>query len=367
MIKILIILLMITFSPMGKSANPICEKYPNHPDSVPMECFNFQWRPGSGEPFYYVDNPACGKKIILPNCINRTPWTEIPEGAFKNLGLTHVEFGVFIKKIGDFAFQNNQLKELTLPGSFELENDFGHSLVVGEYAFENNQIEVLNFSLKPADLKFCKRTPINSEIKFYKYSFANNKIKRLNFTSSFKHSEINWVSNGGCAPKEFGLPESDYDPTFYDGLLTIWNFFEGSFQNNQIEHITFKNGIPVGFYLDMNSTWQDGGNPYIVVEKNIFRGNKIKEIVFNVDTLSYSRIIGINYRHFGEKLNFFQLFENGLADRSYLKIKSGCQNQCDTILKTFDPVSENTCFETCPGYYIYDIHNKKLISHQDEK
>lgn len=69
--------------------------------------------------------------IILPDTYNNTPITKIGDGAFQNNNIIQLKIGKYVREISQFAFANNSIVDLIIPSNVD---------VIGDNAFLNNPL-----------------------------------------------------------------------------------------------------------------------------------------------------------------------------------------------------------------------------------
>ena len=71
------------------------------------------------------------ENIILPDTYNNTPITKIGDGAFQNNNIIQLKIGKYVREISQFAFANNSIVDLIIPSNVD---------VIGDNAFLNNPL-----------------------------------------------------------------------------------------------------------------------------------------------------------------------------------------------------------------------------------
>ena len=132
----------------------------------PDSCFAFDAVTGAITDYYNNEgnnsaNPACPKAVDIPSTIGGVPVTTIGNIAFSNNQLTNLTIPSSVTSIGNYAFSSNQLTNLTIPSSVTS---------IGNNAFTNNQLTNLTI---PSSV-----TSIGN------YAFTNNQLTNLTIPSS---------------------------------------------------------------------------------------------------------------------------------------------------------------------------------------
>lgn len=184
-------------------------------NKTPVECFKLN---GTTITDYLCGkNNTNGKQVVLdvviPNKINGITIKTIGEKAFKDKGITSIDFGAAIeaieksafennnithfdfmkkgselKKVGEKAFMNNDLKEVTILSNIEYDKlVFANNYNINKISFSNNKDNSIRtipdsmFSLDKQGNKDLNITVPKTIEKIGKEAFKNLKIKKLEF------------------------------------------------------------------------------------------------------------------------------------------------------------------------------------------
>lgn len=185
-------------------------------------CLNFNASEGRIDGF---NGSGCASSsLVIPDTINGVAVTKIADYAFdgsKGYHLTSLSLPASVTSIGAFAFRDNQLASVSLPGATS----------IGDYAFENNNLTSVSL-------------PSTTDIGLY--AFSHNQLTSLfspNVTnvgdSAFSNNQLSSLSlpsvvsigNGAFSSNELK------DITIGSSLATIGNYVLGG--NNNIDSITY--------------------------------------------------------------------------------------------------------------------------------
>ena len=210
------------------------------PVTPPDSCFAFS--AGTITDYYNnegnnVANPACPKAIAIPAAIGGVAVTSIGDWAFQNNQLTSVTIPGSVTSIGDFAFSRNQLTSLTIPSSLTS---------IGSYAFSSNQLTSVTIP--------------GSVTSIWNSAFANNQLTSVTIPGSVTSIGNSAFYNNQL--KSVVIPNSVTsigDWAFYDNQLSSVSLSDGleaigrgAFTGNKLTNVVLPASLqalgPIAFF-----------------------------------------------------------------------------------------------------------------------
>jgi len=173
-----------------------------------------------------------GGIIRIPAAIKSKRVIAIGDNAFENKSLTNITIPNSITEIGEFAFFHNQLTSVTIPNKVTK---------IGEFAFSHNQLTSVTIP--------------NKVTKIEEFAFSNNQLTNVIIPNSVTKIEMGAFS--GNKLTSITIPKSitkiDYG-AFYGNQLTSVAFRditsstnkiigEKAFSNNQLTNVIIPNGV----------------------------------------------------------------------------------------------------------------------------
>ena len=351
-----------------KNGEEFCNLFPNPSNVTPDKCFNLlTYQPGKETvfKFYDTESPYCGKDLVLPYCLwGAMPLTEINAKMFQGIGLKSVKFTSFIRKIGEYSFEGNELTKVEFPTIFnpiyykklipkkmlyfgpELDNVENYTawmsgfISIQDYAFANNKIESVTYSstpekeafiLNPIDPDYVNQPIMNGEINFGKYSFFNNKIKHLDFTAGLHHKMT-------C-----------YKETVESGEDNTWELMEQMDCNRRVIH---RVGIEEGSFFENPLESVKFENLYPVKINHSFSSQNLKKVIFDVGLPTL--MLSLGEESFDFSGTILDMFEGSFNSSSEVYLKHPCMVRCEEYIGTLaGPSAAKKCANMCPKFFIY--------------
>jgi len=143
-----------------------------------------------------------GGIVSIPATIDGKPVIAIGDEAFRNKSLTDITIPNSVTEIGDFAFFGNQLTSIIIPDRVTK---------IGNYAFGSNQltsITIPNSVTKIGDYTFCNNqltsiTIPNSVTEIGDCAFRNNRLTSITISTNVKTCNEPADLDGGCGTSRF--------------------------------------------------------------------------------------------------------------------------------------------------------------------
>jgi len=244
--------------------------------------------------------------IVIPAQISGKQVKGIGNGAFKNMGITNLTLPDSIEYIGSEAFRDNKLTSVVIPGGVSY---------IGDYAFLSNQLTSLTMAS-------------NVYVVIGQEAFSKNRLTRLTLTSNAGVTIISKAfSDNQLASLTLGNNVYIGDYAFSNNQLTSITMgekvtiIERAFANNRLTSLTMGSA---GF-ISANAFYGDGNNKLknlvlgagIVIERDAFR--------FSQNSVNYSSYYDYmcNSRKAATYDNLAMYFEKKEGDYSFIQTKYG--------------------------------------------